>query len=281
MSEPAADLVYDVGMHKGEDTEYYLKKGFRVVGIEADPDLAALIRRTFARAIADGRLVLVEGAIVPDPAVGHVSFWKNDEVTTWGTIDADWAARASLRDTAVREIKVAAIDFAAIVGEHGIPHYMKIDVEGVDDVCLEALAGFARKPQHVSIEMDIDDPDGIVAKIDLLASLGYDGFRAVQQGVVRHRRLPMTNCEGRPVAHRFERGSSGPFGRDLELAWTDRRGILAEYEKIRRRNRAFGEGTVWRRWRALKPVKNAYEWALDTKIPGWYDTHARHRDYRD
>jgi hypothetical protein len=29
-------LVYDVGMFNGDDTAYYLKKGFRVVGIEAN-----------------------------------------------------------------------------------------------------------------------------------------------------------------------------------------------------------------------------------------------------
>jgi 16S rRNA A1518/A1519 N6-dimethyltransferase RsmA/KsgA/DIM1 with predicted DNA glycosylase/AP lyase activity len=32
------DLIYDVGMHHGEDTEFYLRKGFRVVAFEADPD---------------------------------------------------------------------------------------------------------------------------------------------------------------------------------------------------------------------------------------------------
>ncbi|TIL80880.1 MAG: FkbM family methyltransferase, partial [Mesorhizobium sp.] len=34
-----ADLVYDVGMNNGDDTAYYLHRGFRVVAIEADPDL--------------------------------------------------------------------------------------------------------------------------------------------------------------------------------------------------------------------------------------------------
>jgi len=33
------NLIIDVGVHQGEDTEYYLKKGFCVVGIEADPQL--------------------------------------------------------------------------------------------------------------------------------------------------------------------------------------------------------------------------------------------------
>ena len=48
-------LIFDVGMHKGEDTEYYLKKGFNVVSFEADPDLANYGRERFKAAIADGK----------------------------------------------------------------------------------------------------------------------------------------------------------------------------------------------------------------------------------
>ena len=44
-------LIYDVGMHKGEDSDFYLKKGFRVVGFEADPDLAELCRQRFSKQI--------------------------------------------------------------------------------------------------------------------------------------------------------------------------------------------------------------------------------------
>ena len=36
-----SDLIMDVGMHRGEDAEFYLKKGFRVVGVEANPELVA------------------------------------------------------------------------------------------------------------------------------------------------------------------------------------------------------------------------------------------------
>lgn len=31
------DLVYDVGMHNGDDTAFYVSQGYRVVAIEADP----------------------------------------------------------------------------------------------------------------------------------------------------------------------------------------------------------------------------------------------------
>lgn len=29
------DLIFDIGMHRGEDSEFYLRKGFRVVAVEA------------------------------------------------------------------------------------------------------------------------------------------------------------------------------------------------------------------------------------------------------
>ena len=34
-------LIYDVGMHNGDDTAYYLRRGFRVVAIEPNPALVA------------------------------------------------------------------------------------------------------------------------------------------------------------------------------------------------------------------------------------------------
>lgn len=36
------NLIYDVGLHRGEDTDFYLKKGFHVVALEANPELVVL-----------------------------------------------------------------------------------------------------------------------------------------------------------------------------------------------------------------------------------------------
>ena len=38
------DLIFDIGMHKGEDAEFYLRKGFRVVAFEADADLVQALQ---------------------------------------------------------------------------------------------------------------------------------------------------------------------------------------------------------------------------------------------
>ena len=60
------NLVYDVGLHKGEDTDFYLRKGYSVIGIEANPKLIASATTCFQDAIARGRLHLIEGAVAPD-----------------------------------------------------------------------------------------------------------------------------------------------------------------------------------------------------------------------
>ncbi|HLI20041.1 MAG TPA: hypothetical protein VKV32_02915 [Stellaceae bacterium] len=57
------DLIFDFGMHFCEDTEFYLKKGFRVVAVEANPAACRDAERRNAQAIASGQLTVVNRAI--------------------------------------------------------------------------------------------------------------------------------------------------------------------------------------------------------------------------
>src|SRR5262245_1230118 len=140
------DLIYDVGMHRGEDTNFYLKKGFRVVAFEADPDLVALNRARFSEAARAGRLAIVGGAIVEDPGPGMVEFFKSVGNSEWGTIDAAWARRNEALGTPSDRIRVDAVDFSACLARYGIPHYLKIDIEGADLVCLRQLSRHEPRP---------------------------------------------------------------------------------------------------------------------------------------
>ncbi|MGL3111861.1 hypothetical protein [Bradyrhizobium sp. BR 1432] len=38
-SLPQRDLIFDLGLHRGYDAEFYLSKGFQVVGLEAVPEI--------------------------------------------------------------------------------------------------------------------------------------------------------------------------------------------------------------------------------------------------
>jgi predicted RNA methylase len=68
MHEVQPDLIYDLGMHTGLDTKYYLDKGFRVVAVEANPKLVERGHAQFADAIAAGKLHIVDRAL-----------WSGDE----------------------------------------------------------------------------------------------------------------------------------------------------------------------------------------------------------
>src|SRR4051812_37870644 len=103
-------LIFDVGMHRGEDTAYYLRKGYRVVAFEADPDLVAVCERRFEHQIANGRLTIVFGAIA-DTREPTITFYRHPGLSVWGTTDAGWASRNEHRGASVA-VEVPVVDFA-------------------------------------------------------------------------------------------------------------------------------------------------------------------------
>jgi FkbM family methyltransferase len=133
------DLIFDIGLHKGEDTDFYLKKGFKVVAFEADPDLIAICKVRFQESITHQRLRIVEGAIAPKAAGGRIAFYKNLQKSEWGTINKKWVERNEKLGTRSVKIEVERVDLAEMFRIHGIPFYLKVDIEGADHVVLDEL----------------------------------------------------------------------------------------------------------------------------------------------
>jgi FkbM family methyltransferase len=281
------DLIYDVGLHKGEDAEFYLRKGFRVVAFEADPDLIASCRRRLKEFVDSGQLTIIEGAIVGLDVItadhNKVRFYTNGDNSVWGTVSSDWAERNARLGTSSSVIEVDAINVADAIREHGVPYFMKIDIEGCDTVCLSALSAFTERPTYISIESDKTNFGNIEREIDLLTKLGYTSFRAVEQSTIHlSQSPPLPPREGKYAAQRFEAGSSGLFGSELEGKWKSRHEILRQYRFIRLGYFLVGDDGLMRKWR----FRGAYRLRSLTgrvvglfthaAVPGWYDTHARH-----
>jgi FkbM family methyltransferase len=77
-------LIFDVGCNDGQDSDCYLKKGFRVVAVEANPALCEGLRERFADEIAQGRFILVCEAIAEE--AGEVEFYVNEKENIRSTI---------------------------------------------------------------------------------------------------------------------------------------------------------------------------------------------------
>ena len=263
----APDLIFDVGFHRGEDSEFYLKKGFRVVAIEADPELAGAARIRFQQYIADGRLHLIEGAVAE--GCGSTAFFKSDK-SVWGTVQPEWALRNSMLGAHSQTIFVPIIEISSVFRQFGIPHYAKLDIEGNEYIVLDALKSSREKPQFISIESDKRSYRKLVMELRTLQLLGYTRFKIVQQSAMEGTIVHVSDRAGQLFSYSFGKGASGRFGNDLSGRWLTFHQAKLRYLLIFALYRLFGDygplrGTLFHR--ALCRI-------LHRSIPGWYDTHA-------
>jgi FkbM family methyltransferase len=265
------DLVFDVGMHRGEDTGYYLRKGFRVVAFEAHPELVDAARGRFAAAIADGRLLIVSGAITSEDR-DSLSFYVHPRLSSWSTTARQRASRNEVMGESV-EVTVPAVDFAACLRTHGVPHYLKIDIEAADMLCLEALLDVEpeQRPHYASIEAESGTWSAVVRQFDTLERLGYTRFAIVQQGTIGGRVGRIRTRDGRTVPYCFENHSSGPFGDDLGGPWVDKREALRRYRRILAALIAAHAFDQLPKGTEIRYVAAAL---VGRPLPGWFDLHA-------
>jgi len=271
-------LIFDVGLHRGQDTDHYLKKGYRVVAFEADPDNAAFCRERFAEAIADGRLSIVEGAITENyiqNGVGRiVKFYRNEDHSLWGSTSEDWAIRNEVLGTTNNIITVRAIDFAEAMQEHGVPHYLKADIVGSEVICLRAMLGFENKPDFISIRSEKLVFRKLEYEFDLLEQLGYNSFKAVKQDFEKVKAM-LPSAEGE-TEYTFEEGASGPFGEETRGDWKNRKSVIADYRTVFVKYWLFGDYSYLIQTERGRRFISTMERFVRRSIPGWYDTHARH-----
>jgi FkbM family methyltransferase len=265
------DLIFDIGMHTGKDTGFYLRKGFRVVAVEANDALVADASERFADEIDAGRLTIHHVAIAEHE--GTIDFFVNEQKDDWGTTSHAFVARNEALGTSHTKVEVPCVPLQRIIEQHGVPYYAKIDIEGADVLCLAALLDFEERPEYVSIEATLDRFEGVLAEFSHLWVLGYRRFKIVNQALHHAVRCPQPALEGLYVDQRFDGHMSGPFGeeapgewRDVESAWRRYREILVDQSRFGARGRyartPFRQiDRAWRRFTQREPA-------------GWYDIHA-------
>src|SRR5579862_2392045 len=109
------DLIYDVGMYDGTDTAAYLAQGYRVVAIEANPQLVALAEKRFAREIADSRLQILNVAVGSNSGTARLWVPESPAMLNWTTVNR---GELENRGVAMKHIDVEARTFSSILAEH-------------------------------------------------------------------------------------------------------------------------------------------------------------------
>lgn len=268
------DLVYDVGLHKGQDTDYYLKKGFRVIAFEANPENAEFCRKEFSVAIESGKLIIVEGAIVDEEFSKKVKFYRNIDHSLWGSTSVDWAYRNEVMGTNNEIIEVKSVNFVECLEKYGIPFYLKADIVGSEMVCLRAMLEFENKPDYLSIRSEKVIFNNLLQEFHLLQELGYHQFKAVQQDVTNWQ--VQLNPNNGNKTYTFQEGASGPFGEETRGKWKSYEEILKEYRRIFVLYWLFGDYSYLIQTEKGKYFITQLERVVRRPLPGWYDTHAKH-----
>jgi FkbM family methyltransferase len=168
-------LIIDVGMHNGDDTHYYLHRGFNVLAIEADPTLVEQAKERFSEYIKDGRLQILNIGIADID--GEKDFYICDSNTVWNTFNKEELVS---RRVAFKAVKVSCKNFEWVLKHYGIPFYLKIDIEGNDYLCIDALS-FGNLPKYISTETWGANTLDRLKILDMLHELGYTKFKCISQ----------------------------------------------------------------------------------------------------
>jgi FkbM family methyltransferase len=168
------NLIFDLGFFNGDDTAYYLKKGYKVVAVEANHELYKKGLERFAKEVKSRDLMLL-----------HRVFHRNSDIKTffyihpknpdWSTADKSKAEYLNINTS----VEVLSVNYYQLQSVYGTPYYVKCDIEGFDYLLIQQVCDILEKPEYLSFELSRLD---YFKTFSYLYVAGYTGFQLINQG---------------------------------------------------------------------------------------------------
>jgi FkbM family methyltransferase len=169
------DLVFDIGAHVGDRVASFRRIGAKVLAVEPQPALAFTLNMFYGR---DFNIVIERVAVGRKP--GDLRLMLNTDNPTVSTasnafVHAARGADGWREQQWDKSIRVPMTTLDALIVEHGVPAFIKIDVEGYEE---EALMGLTQPVNALSFEFTTIQREVARACVERCRALGLTQFNA-------------------------------------------------------------------------------------------------------
>lgn len=176
------DLVFDVGANVGQKTDVFVRMGARVVALEPDEHNQKVLRGKFVKYRLSRKPICIVGKAVSEK-VSVETFWVDGPGSALNTLSRKWVDalkedkerfdRTLDRLQFAEQRSVETTTLERLSAEHGLPFFVKIDVEGHE---LSVVRGLRSPVPYLSYEVNLPEfrQEGVEC-LNVLQSLAPDG----------------------------------------------------------------------------------------------------------
>lgn len=156
-------VIFDVGANDGTLTDIFLRLGARVVAVEPDDANQQTLRNRFLRYRFVPKPVQIVGKACSDECAIE-TMWIDGPGSAVNTLSKKWVAALQEQKDSFershfgldfsRQKVVETTTLEQLIGSHGLPLFVKIDVEGYE---VNVLRGLKRPVPTISFEVNLPE----------------------------------------------------------------------------------------------------------------------------
>lgn len=171
------NLIFDLGVYDGKDSQLFLNLDYNVVGVECNPKKIQFLKNKFQDEILENKYFLETNC---------VSLNSNEIIKFYISNCEEWSSENKAiaeRKYKATEIEVNSITLYDLIKKYGTPYYCKIDIEGNDYKALLSLKklNYNDLPKFISCESEClgsvkSKDDDYLKNLNILYDLGYRKF---------------------------------------------------------------------------------------------------------
>ena len=200
-------IIFDFGCNNGQNLKYFLEKADIVVAVEPNSNLCRKIKNKYINHINNKRLFIENVCL--GSTNGKVDFYISNDSDMLSSLSKEYLIN-------FKKIKIKAITPKNIVKKYlrkfnlKNVEYIKIDVEGFDDMILKNLFDNKIYPKYLSAECHRTQV------LNLVLFSPYKSFKVLPGEDIEnlYKNTTITDKNNKKMNFCFPKHSSGPYGHD-------------------------------------------------------------------